>query len=87
MVRQLTHDGQAHRSGLGVPLHVAGMAGVVTSLTSRHLKHILYRDPPPPSPAHRSKKDLLSAKLSSDLIQIFASPVFVIFPFPAINFY
>lgn len=81
MVRQLTHDGQANRSGLGVPLHVAGMAGVVASLASCHLKHILYVDPPPP------KKDLLSAKLSSDLIQIFASPVFVIFPFPAINFY
>ena len=46
MVRQLTHDGQANRSGLGVPLHVAGMAGVVASLTSCHLKHILYVDPP-----------------------------------------
>lgn len=29
----LTHDGESDRAGLGVPLHVAGVAGVVARLS------------------------------------------------------
>ena len=75
----LTHDGESDRPGLGVPLHVAGVAGVGARLPPGHLQSNTVR--------RKSQQISPSAELDSDLIQIFASLVFAVFPFPEINFY